>query len=57
LLSYVVPNSCRQAFNQRWYEFNDSTVTEMPASRLCTENGYLLFYSSMDFEDHTDLFG
>ena len=52
-----MPNSCRQAFNQRWYEFNDSTVTEMPASRLCTENGYLLFYSSMDFEDHTDLFG
>jgi ubiquitin C-terminal hydrolase len=46
---------CKSPFDRQWYEFNDSTVTRH-TGRVDTRMAYLLFYTSLDFGDHTDLF-
>lgn len=47
---------CKNVFDRRWYEFNDSTVSPISSSQVVSPHGYLLFYTSMNFENHTDLF-
>jgi len=39
---------CKNSMDGEWYEFNDSQVTVVSASELCTSNAYLLFYRRRD---------
>eukprot|EP00041_Stephanoeca_diplocostata_P030259 m.910458 g.910458 ORF g.910458 m.910458 type:complete len:1322 (+) comp23723_c0_seq3:81-4046(+) len=47
---------CKNVFDHMWYDFNDSTVTRTNGP-ICTKESYVLMYSSLDFDDYTDLFG
>ncbi|XP_034556956.1 ubiquitin carboxyl-terminal hydrolase 2a isoform X2 [Notolabrus celidotus] len=35
---------CRNPSNGEWYTFNDSRVTPMSSSHVCSSDGYVLFY-------------
>jgi len=35
---------CKNNKSNKWYTFNDSSVHEMQANEVCTENAYVLFY-------------
>ena len=39
----------RNAINQKFYTFDDSIVQNMATSNVVTKNGYMLFYTSVDF--------
>ena len=39
----------RNAVNQKFYTFDDSVVQNMSTSNVMTKNGYMLFYTSVDF--------
>jgi ubiquitin carboxyl-terminal hydrolase 8 len=45
---------CKNPESGRWNEFNDSTVTPMSESKVCSNQAYMLFYTAMDF--NADLF-
>lgn len=47
---------CKNVFDHKWYDFNDSTVTRTNGP-ICTKESYVLLYSSLDFDDYNDLFG
>eukprot|EP00047_Mylnosiga_fluctuans_P019186 m.79853 g.79853 ORF g.79853 m.79853 type:complete len:1226 (+) comp8016_c0_seq2:46-3723(+) len=40
---------CRNPYNQRWYHYDDSTVTAVQDARAITSSAYMLFYTSADF--------
>ena len=39
----------RHAVNKKFYTFDDSVVRDMSASSAVSKNGYMLFYTSVDF--------
>ena len=39
----------RNAINQKFYTYDDSVVQNMATSNVMTKNGYMLFYTSVDF--------
>ncbi|KAI6661213.1 Ubiquitin carboxyl-terminal hydrolase 8-like [Oopsacas minuta] len=39
----------RHASNKKFYTFDDSVVRDMSTSSVLTKNGYMLFYTSVDF--------
>ncbi|EDQ92219.1 uncharacterized protein MONBRDRAFT_19778 [Monosiga brevicollis MX1] len=41
---------CRDFQSRRWYKFDDSAVSPMPESQVCSNAAYLLFYSCLDFD-------
>ena len=45
---------CKNPDTERWHEFNDSTVTSVSESKVCSTQAYMLFYTSVDFD--SDLF-
>ena len=45
---------CKNPDTERWHEFNDSTVTSISESKVCSSQAYMLFYTSVDFD--SDLF-
>lgn len=38
---------CRNTVHQKWYKFDDHTVTSLDTSDVCSSAGYILFYSSL----------
>lgn len=40
---------CKHTVTQKWYNFDDSQITELPESLVQTSAAYLLFYSSQTF--------
>eukprot|EP00038_Savillea_parva_P008414 m.176810 g.176810 ORF g.176810 m.176810 type:complete len:1169 (-) comp14238_c0_seq1:66-3572(-) len=46
---------CKSPFNKQWYKCDDSTITRH-TQRVCTRQSYVLFYTSLDFSEHIDLF-
>eukprot|EP00730_Choanoeca_flexa_P019041 TRINITY_DN9286_c0_g1_i2.p1 TRINITY_DN9286_c0_g1~~TRINITY_DN9286_c0_g1_i2.p1 ORF type:complete len:1088 (+),score=261.20 TRINITY_DN9286_c0_g1_i2:62-3325(+) len=39
----------KEPVQQTWHKFDDSTVTRISESQLCTSAAYVLFYTQMDF--------
>lgn len=35
---------CQNPFDQKWYDFDDTSVTEIEEKSIVTEAAYLLFY-------------
>ena len=43
---------CKNSLNDKWYEFNDSMVSEIKdISRIISENAYVLFYKQKNLSD------
>uniref|UniRef100_A0A8D8HMY5 Ubiquitin carboxyl-terminal hydrolase n=1 Tax=Culex pipiens TaxID=7175 RepID=A0A8D8HMY5_CULPI len=38
---------CKNTVHQKWYKFDDHTVTSLDTSDVCSSAGYILFYSSL----------
>lgn len=45
----------KNPFNQKWYEYDDTQVSEMNESNLITSGAYVLFYKSQDIEKEIDV--
>eukprot|EP00050_Salpingoeca_kvevrii_P016532 m.56351 g.56351 ORF g.56351 m.56351 type:complete len:1081 (+) comp6999_c0_seq1:95-3337(+) len=48
---------CKNPYNERWYKFDDSVVSPMSASDVCSSAGYLMCYTSLNFKDMIPAFG
>jgi len=46
---------CKNFDSQKWYQFDDSKVSHIGESRICSNSAYMLFYSAKNF-DSPDLF-
>ncbi|XP_055607561.1 ubiquitin carboxyl-terminal hydrolase 8 isoform X2 [Uranotaenia lowii] len=44
---------CRNSMHQKWYKFDDHTVSSLDGSDVCSSAAYILFYSS--FPEQADL--
>ena len=43
---------CKNTFDNKWYEFNDSMVSEInDTSRIISENAYVLYYKQQNLSD------
>lgn len=38
---------CKNTVHQKWYKFDDHTVSSLDTSDVCSSAGYILFYSSL----------
>jgi ubiquitin C-terminal hydrolase len=41
---------CKNPDSGSWNEFNDTNVTPVAPSRVCTTAAYMLFYTSAEFD-------
>lgn len=42
---------CKNVFSKSWFKYDDSVVSPMPESQVCSKEGYLLFYTAINFAD------